>query len=129
MSTSSCSARSRRETAAALTNWGRLPMTVATRTWSGELRGDALLQRGADLSRDRPGRRQLQFVDGVHGQRLLERRGQERLLDLRQLVLGERVLFDCRDLEHAAAGDRVEDVLAERRREQTPRAHVEQRRG
>src|SRR3954471_8288303 len=79
-SSSSCSARSRRDTAAALTNCGRFPMTVTTRNASARGGAELLHDERADelvgLARERAGDgAQLAPVDRVHGQHLADGRG------------------------------------------------------
>ena len=134
-SSSSCSARSARETAAALTNCGRFPMTVTTRKARSPAKRGALSACRAELLRDlrahplvRVARQRAAdghraAVDRVDRQHLANRRGEERLLDAGELVDRDRPLGDVAHLSSAPARDRVEDVVVERRRHE--RAAVE----
>src|SRR5919199_2263380 len=126
-SSSSWSARSRRDTAAALTNCGRFPMTVTTRNATASARGGAelLRDRGADalvrVARGRPAdHRQRAPVDRVDRQDLANGRREERLLHARELVDRDRPLLDLAGREQPPSRDRVEDVIGERRRDERP---------
>src|SRR5919199_6787373 len=126
-SSSSWPARSSRDTAAALTNCGRFPMTVTTRNAAASARGGAelLRDRGADalvrVARERPAdHRQRAPVDRVDRQDLADGRREERLLHRGELLDRDRPLLDVAGREQPPARDRVEDVVRERRRDQRP---------
>src|SRR3954468_19868211 len=127
-SSSSCAARSMRETAAALTNCGRFPMTVTTRNTAGgsacrraELLRDVRAHALRGHARERPvDHRHGAAVDRMDRQDLAHRRGEERLAHVEQLFGGERALGHLADAEHSATGDRVEHVLVERRGHEGP---------
>src|SRR4051812_18006318 len=125
-SSSSCPARSRRDTAAALTNCGRFPMTVTTRNApSARGRAELLRDRRAHalvgVARERPADDgQCPSVDRVHRQDLAHGRGEERLLDVAELVDRDRALLDLARREQPPARDGGEDVVRQRRRDDRP---------
>src|SRR4051794_39110982 len=115
--TSSWSSRSRRETAAALTNCGRLPMTVTIFTSCAELvahvGGEGLGGRGGQRTRRR---RQRPAVDGDDGLDVARGRGQERLARAAQVLLREDLLARTgQQGQQAPARDRVQDPVGQRR--------------
>ena len=65
-----------------------------------------------------PGASNVAVVDRGDRLHLARRRGQERLVRVEQFVERARALGRARDLDHDRAGDRGEDVLVERRRQQ-----------
>ena len=126
--TSSCSARSGRDTAAALTNCGRFPMTVRTfRTATPRSARAALAPPRASRG---PPRSQLVVLDRVHGLDLARRRGEERLGHPRA---GRRrgVTRSCAPVSSSTRRRVIESRMwsLERRRAQLAVEHVEERRG
>ena len=121
-----------RETAAALTNWGRLPMTVRTLTRvSASSRCDALrAARSRGLARSTGPRRRR----AARGRRSPRSACTSRTVEAMnassaraQVVERARRSSRVATLEHPRAGDRGEDALLERRRQQLAVAHPEER--
>src|SRR5450755_1022562 len=144
--TSSCCSRSFGDTAAALMNWGRLPITVSTfivRHPSGrpppQRRAISPASSAAELGADavRDGRRrsrrdgtdavELAVIDGRHRMYLARRGGQEGLVGAGEILQRAGPLPDIRDVDHEGAGDRGQDVVLERRGERLAVLHPEDR--